>query len=254
MLNDFGITNIEIAPSRTNPNFNFYQPYSYQGDILNLNTFKLQSKSSQAILYGKNDLSIFNQKSWDDFFTHLNHVFDFAMKFDVNKIVFGSPKSRVFNSKLSFHENIIIAQLFFTKLSTLAKEYNIDILLEPNPKIYNCDFLNTHEEVLNFISLINLSNIKLHIDTGAAIIEGKTGEQFLLNHNLLKSHIHLSCPNLNYNFEDYHSFFFQFLNKIKKDKYDGICIIEIITKNNTLEIIKNTIKYFQQIINKIDNV
>lgn len=254
ILFDYGITNIEIAPSRMNPDFNFYHPYSYQSEILNLNNFKLQSKSSQSILYGKDELSIFNQDSWDDFFTHLNHVFDFAIKFDINKIVFGSPKSRVFNCKFSFQENLNIAQLFFGKLSKLAKKYKIDIYLEPNPKIYNCDFLNTHEEVTNFINLINLSNIKLHIDTGAALIEGKSGEQFLLNHNFLESHVHLSCPFLNHNFECYNSFFIDFLNKIKNEKYDGICIIEIITKDNTLEIIKNTIKYFQQIINKIDNV
>ena len=254
MLYELGIKHLEIAPSRMNSEFNFYKPYSYENEISNINNFNLICESSQAILFGKDELSIFNQDCWDDFFLHLNSVMEFANKFGINKIVFGSPKSRIYNSKISIPENILLAQFFFSKLSKLAHLFNIDILLEPNPKEYKCDFLNTHKEVLDFIRILNLSNIKAHFDTGAAILEGTTGKNFLLNEDFSKTHIHLSCPYLNYNFEDYDLFFNDIIKKLKNDRYNGLCIIEIVTKENTLEIIKNSIQYFDKIINNIGDV
>ena len=74
MLYELGIKHLEIAPSRMNSEFNFYKPYSYENEISNINNFNLICESSQAILFGKDELSIFNQDCWDDFFLHLNSI------------------------------------------------------------------------------------------------------------------------------------------------------------------------------------
>lgn len=239
---------LEVAPARIISDINSGKTFNTQNIFDNINLYGLKVSSAQAILFGTNDLSIFHRQSWDRFFNHLKIIFKFCNDIGISKVVFGSPKSRKFNSSLSVTRNVDEAIFFFNELSKIANQYHLIILVEANPKEYDCDFLNFHHEVSGFIDLLALDNIKMQIDTGAALMEGKTGIDYLINGDFFCQHVHLSLPFLNSNYEYYKSFFIDFINKLRSTGYNDLLIIEMKKSEDSLSSVIKTIQFFNDLL------
>jgi sugar phosphate isomerase/epimerase len=239
---------LEVAPARINPNINSGLPFNLQIFQDKFDSYKLNVRSAQAILFGTNDLSIFHRHTWNDFYKHLNLIFKFCNVMGISKIVFGSPKSRKFNNSYSISKNVEEASIFFTEVSKIAQQYNLLILVEANPKQYDCDFLNSHEEVGNFISSLCLDNIKMQIDTGAALMNGQRDIDFLINGDFECKHVHLSLPFLNSNYDLHRSFFISFINKLIKIGYEELVIVEMKNAEDSVVNVYNSINFFKDLL------
>ena len=109
---------------------------------------------------------------------------------DARKIVFGSPSSRY---RLS-SENENIEYEFFSRIASIARNYGVTICLEPAPKQYKCNFLNTTTEAAIFIKSINNDNLKLQIDSGSIQINDENIVNIIKEYNAIIGHLHIKQP------------------------------------------------------------
>ena len=57
------------------------------------------------------------------------------------------------------------------QISNLAKKYNLNFCLEPNSKIYKCNFVNNLKEAANIVKKIIRKNFLINADTGNIFLE-----------------------------------------------------------------------------------
>ena len=105
-------------------------------------------------------------------------------------LTFGSPKNRLIKGQNS-KEIEEISLNFFYKLGQIAKENQVTICLEPNPKEYGANFLTTTMQAHNFVKKLNHPNIKMQLDTGTCILNEEDLE--LLDNSTI-GYIHASNP------------------------------------------------------------
>jgi len=118
----------------------------------------------------------------------------FASLLNVKTIVFGSPSIRNVNDQ----EQYIRSQLFFVRLAKFAKNVSVNVALEPNPKIYNTNFLNTTKEALDYVKCLNQTNLGINLDYGTIIENSELIHDIMTEENIaIIKHIHISEPYLN---------------------------------------------------------
>lgn len=223
-LKDLGFHAIEIAPNRTISN-----GYSSTNEeILEWNKLYseyYQEVSSMQSLLFKVDTQIFeSEENMATILETLKQGLDFASKLRVKNIVFGSPSIRnVYNDQQRSRSNI-----FFMQLSKMADKFQINVSLEPNPKIYNTNFINTTSEALAFVKQLNIENFGINLDFGT-IIENKESIEDIINEeniNFIK-HVHISEPflaKIDFNQKEKH---LKLIRILKALNYKGYISIEM---------------------------
>ncbi len=193
ILLKYNIKNIELAPTKiwgSWDNINLQKIKEYKKKI---NDKGINVSSFQSITFGLNE-SILNNNSNKFYKSHFDKLIDYASALKATVLVFGSPSIRTFHNKQKKNSNNAIK--FFTMISKLItkKKSPLILAIEPNPKIYGCEFLNSHREVFKFLKILNLKNIKSNFDFGAKIInkENISTKDF----NKYINHVHISAPKL----------------------------------------------------------
>lgn len=157
------------------------------------NTFnknQIRIYSLQSITFGL-DYNLFSDTS-DLLLAHLRNVIQYAKILGAKRIVFGSPKNRSYNEN-NYDEQK--AMNFFTELNETAKEKNIIFCIEPNAKIYNCNFLWNTTQTYEFVKKLNCSHIKMMADIGCMILENDDIYN-IYKYKKYIEHIHISEPYL----------------------------------------------------------
>jgi sugar phosphate isomerase/epimerase len=241
ILKVLGFKNVEIAPTKLINWKNL--------NDLNLNIYydnNLNVYSYQSITFTLVDYNIFNQNN-DILFEHIKSVIDSAYKNNIKIIVFGCPRNR-FTLNENHENNKLIFIDFFRKIGDYCKSKNVIMCIEPNSKKYNCNFLNTIQEVINIVKEINNTNIKMMVDLGNVIMENDNLEHIIGNKDILY-HIHVSQEymihfeypnNLNYIFKKY-------LDLIS---YNSIITLEMLIKENELNVLIKSLINFINIYGK----
>lgn len=178
----YNIQNLEIAP------FSFFGDGFINRELTEFEIYKNQNiYSFQGLFYPYNwKLDI----DYDLILEYLLKLIDIAKYLNTVKIlVFGSPKLR----------SVPNAKILMTKLLTAANKhinnYDLYICMEPNATFYNCDFLTNASDTAAFILELNLSNIKMMLDTGNMYLE-HDHEDLLFKYAPMLKHIHFSAPKL----------------------------------------------------------
>ena len=166
ILKLYGIQNIQIAPTTIIANWDELKN-------IDLSIFKnsgLNVYSFQSITYTLNELNIFNVDTRDKLYKHLTNVIDSSIQNNIKVLVFGCPRNRsVLNDNK--HDNNEEFISFFMKIGDYCLNKDIIICIEPNSKKYNCNYINTIEEVGDNVEKINKPNIKIMVDIGNVIME-----------------------------------------------------------------------------------
>lgn len=151
--------------------------------------------AAQSLLYGIPPYSIFdgdNERGY--IIQHLEKVFSIAKELKIKNLVFGSPKNRYI--KNNNEDNEIIAKNFFQKISNIANDYNLIICLEANPKEYDCNFITTTFEAIDFIKTVNKKNFLLNFDTSTVLLNNDKFDKVLEYSYKYIKHIHISSPHI----------------------------------------------------------
>ncbi|MEW5676546.1 sugar phosphate isomerase/epimerase family protein [Flavobacterium enshiense] len=191
LLQARNIRGLEIAPTRIFGN----QPYD---DLNNVATIKEQLKdnfnlniiSLQSICFGVTASIFENEAEKDIIKKHLKKAIDFAAVLDCPNLVFGSPKNRIIKEG-QYQE----AVSFFSEIGEYAHAQNTILAIEPNPKIYGTNFINTTKEAIGFLKDCQCRGLKINYDFGTVIENGEDMKLLTENPDFIH-HVHISEPYL----------------------------------------------------------
>lgn len=234
------IHQIDIAPSKYFSELKNIPNYQIKKikDFWRSNEIKIIGM--QSLLYNKDKFNIFGSKKIRmDMLQYLKIVANLGAKIGAKKLVFGSPKNRDIKH-LKTNEAEDLAVDFFYRLGSIAKEEGVYFCLEPNPKIYNCNFMTNFDETLKIVKKVGSKNIKIQIDTGELIINQIKVDQLKKNKKFV-GHIHLSEPYLMplHDQKSHKKIGFEIKNMFNKN----FITIEMLAKRNFLINLSNSIKF-----------
>lgn len=240
-LKENNITSLEIAPTRIIEK----DPYEHLDEAKKIaqelkSNYQLDIVSMQSIWFGKKENIFASEENYQMLVEYTKKAILFAHAIGCPNLVFGNPKNRNMDN---YEKDYSIALNFFKEIGLFALDYNVVIALEPNPTIYNTNFLNTTKEALDFVKEINLPSVKINYDFGTVIANNE--ELTIIKENLdLINHIHISEPNLEIIKKNHlHLELFAIL---KKQKYDKIVSIEM--KQTSLKNIMDVLEYILEIL------
>lgn len=148
----------------------------------------------QALLFGRADLTIFDcAETRQETFKYLVDTIELGSKLGVKVLVFGSPKNRnVGNLKREQVDEIAID--FFGKLGNTAAKWGMKFCIEPNPQVYDCDFITNSHHGLELVNKIDSKGFGLHLDTASMTLSNESIQQALKQSFSKLCHFHISEP------------------------------------------------------------
>lgn len=176
LLQQNNIKGIEIAPTRIWDNPELVTKKQVLDFKKKLNTYGLKVVAFQSILYGK----LFNLFS-NEGKLYMMKMIDLASYFGKIAIVIGSPKNR--NCK-----DMKMAISFFKELNAYANK-RVVLCIEPNPREYGTNFINTTKQAVKFAKQ---TGIKINLDCGTIVMND---EDIKVDTDKI-GHIHFSEPYL----------------------------------------------------------
>lgn len=202
LLQEFGISGLEIAPSLFFPNVcNPFNPPDElaQRSLDEINSFGLSLTSMQSLLYGVEGAALFgNVKSKTQFESAMRRAIDLAGRLGIPNLVFGSPRNRIVPNTLTMEHAFNEAAAVFQRLGDKAHASNTILTIESNPVAYGTNFINTFNEAISFVSIVNHPAIKVNLDIGAIHMNGEFGSiaKWISSKCKKIAHVHISEPNL----------------------------------------------------------
>ena len=195
-LSDNGFNGIEIAPTRIFPDAPYEQLEKarlYAHDLKKHSGLTISS--IQSIWFGISESIFGTDDHRQKLINYTKSAVNFASAIGCANLVFGCPKNRAIPEGLSSDVYMPIAYDFFNQIGCYATENGVYISIEPNPPIYNTNFINTTEEAFLFCKSINNPGVKVNIDLGTMIYYNE--DVSLLKGNIhLVNHVHISEPHL----------------------------------------------------------
>ena len=193
LLRSYGIKGIELAPTTLWPTWEFTAQ-----DAINTRTALNQSgfevPAMQSILYGVSANIFKGAPDQLKMKNHLRKVMDLAHYMGTPVLVWGAPASRK-KEGLTLNEAILDISPILADWGDMAYSRKTCVCIEPNPRSYACDFINTAQEGQQLVQQVNSKGFGLHLDLGGLLLEGAP-----LNEEMLKTlnprHVHLSAEQL----------------------------------------------------------
>ena len=192
LLKQHGLSGVEIAPTRLFPEAPYDKIPEAKALKNDLETrFKLEISSMQSIWYGVSD-RIFGTAEERTRLTAYSHAaIGFAEAINCQNLVFGCPKNR----SLPDGADPETALPFFRELGEYAKTHHTVVAMEPNPPIYNTNYINTTREALSLIREVDSEGFRLNLDVGT-MVENREDVSVLEDSEHLIHHVHISEPGL----------------------------------------------------------
>lgn len=251
LLEKNNILHIEVVPNKIS-NMGLYDS---KKNYLNLKKeweyFNINAVSMQSIHFGLKDLSLFgNSKERDRLFYSTVKAMEISNILEIDHIVFGSPKLRIFPIDMKKERVNDIAIDFFYNLGNMANKYGCILGLEANSKKYGANFITNTYEACNFLKEVNHKNININLDLSTIILEN---EDICESINMVDSisreefHSHISVPFLENNYYVYLNDIMLYISKLRdsKAKYCSIEMKETEDENFNMESIKKAILFFK---------
>ena len=233
-LKKIGVTSIEGVLSKLNS----WEELS-NNDIIEykslLDSQGISISSLQSLFYGVKCDSILDE---DIFINHFSKLIEYSKLLSVKVLVFGSPSLR----KKSTGWDKLLPSIF-KKLDTLLDDTGIQISIEPNSKIYGGEYFFTVHEIIDFITLNGLKNIKTMIDTHNIILEDSDPIKEFENNYEYINHIHISEKNLSPIINS--NFHLKFSTRIKELGYNKTITYEVMKCKNIMDSVENFYKIYK---------
>ncbi len=159
----YGFGGVEIAPTKMWPSPQDATNEQIDAYRKEWNDRGLEVVATQALLYGRPDLTIFDDnETRTNTLNYLAMIIRLSARLGAKALVFGSPKNRL-RKDMALPDALSIAQKFFSSLGDIAVEHGVRIVIEANPTQYGADFLTKAEESTRFVADLNHPGIGLHL-------------------------------------------------------------------------------------------
>ena len=238
---------VEIAPTRL-----FEDPYK-KLDRAGMYAFTLRDMygleipSMQSIWYGISQSIFATRQDRDFLLDYTKKAADFAAAMEIQNMVFGCPKNRNIPRGMDRKEAEKIAGEFFKAAGLYADKAGAAIAIEPNPPIYNTNFLNTTHQALEFVRQLSAPGVMVNIDMGTMIYNGEDPE-ILKDYMDLVNHIHISMPHLApvEDRPEYHR-----LRQVLKETRYSRCVSVEMSDPGDIEKVKQAVLYVKNLFGDI---
>ena len=190
-LHEIHVTGIEIAPTRIFKSFPYQKLKEAAAFQSRLELYELEISSIQSIWYGRTENIFHNQEELEILKNYTKEAIIFSQTIGSRNLVFGCPKNRAINK--NSQNTLSDIREFFKYLGDFAFEHNTCLSLEPNPTIYNTNFINTTASAFELVREIGCPGFKVNVDLGT-ILENKEDLE-VLDFKWI-NHIHISEPGL----------------------------------------------------------
>lgn len=216
---ELGFNGLEIAPTRVYSENPYSKIIEAEKWAVNLqHRYGIVVCSLQSIWYGRTEKIFGTEYERKSLITYTKRAIDFAEAVGARNVVFGCPRNRVINSDLDYN----IAYEFYSEIAEYAFEHHTVLALEPNPIIYNTNFINTTEEAIALIKKIDKPGFQLNLDLGTVIYNEENIENFVESVKVI-NHVHISEPGLGLiKRRKLHKNLIEMLKKIKYQKFISI--------------------------------
>ncbi len=202
LMEDAGFTGLEIAPglffSAASDPF-VPDDATARVALAEIDARGLSLVSMQSLLFGVQGASLFGNKSQRIAFdAGMTRAIDLAGRFGIPNLVFGSPSQRRIPEGLPVNDAHAYAIETFCRLGDHAIAAGTVISMEPNPVAYGTNFLNTMDQVVEFVIRVGHPGILRMLDLGAMKMNQNTGLTSVQVGDLAMrlNHVHVSEPNL----------------------------------------------------------
>lgn len=192
MMMDFGFRGLEIAPTRifTEHPYDDLERAGIWASCIH-SQYGFSIPSMQSIWYGRTEKLFGTEKEQNKLLVYTRKAIRFAERIGCSNMVFGCPKNRSMPEGADL-ESVI---RFFREVGDYAYDHHTVIALEPNPPIYNTNFINTTKEAIEIAKRVGSNGVLLNLDLGA-MIENQELISDLRDGIELINHVHISEPGL----------------------------------------------------------
>lgn len=239
-----GFCGLEIAPTR----ISLQAPYDKLAEAGEFSSrlkkiYNIRISSMQSIWYGITESIFGSDYDRQKLIDYTQKAVDFANAVACTNLVFGCPKNRAIPSDAVSDNYLTIAYDFFNKIGKYAAGYGICISIEPNPPIYNTNFINTTIQAFDICKKLGNPGIKVNIDLGTIIHNSESLEILKDKINLI-NHIHISEPYLVP--IEKRTLHHELINELRNLNYDKFISIEMSNPNN-IDLVKEVILYVKEL-------
>jgi len=245
-LAENGIDAVEIAPTRIFPDM----PYDNISkakifyDELKKN-YGITISSMQSIWFGITESVFGSEQDRQKLVDYTKKAVDFAGALDCRNLVFGCPRNRAVPPDMTEDIFLPIAYDFFDRIGGYAALNGTCIAIEPNPPVYNTNFINTSAEAFHICRKLNNPGLKVNMDIGACIYNDESLNIFGENMDLI-NHIHISEPGLTpIKEKPLHK---ELIKELKRLNYDKFLSVEMANPKN-IGLVKEILMYIVNISN-----
>lgn len=245
LLKQYKFSGIEIAPTKIfkNPEIITFNEWSLFKSYVA--KYGLNIPAMQSLLYDKPHYNIFNKYA-EKTMSHLKKMIDVAKILEIKVLVFGSPKNRNLIN-ISSKEGYRKAITFFEEVADYAYKNNVVFCIEPNSKLYNCNFINTTLEGVQIVKDVNSNGFGVHLDSAVMSLNNEDIQESISKAIPYMKHFHISEP-----------FLEPIINKkvdhekiskiLKTNNYDRWVSIEMRkTESSNLDIIESSLSFISDI-------
>lgn len=200
LMRQYGFCGIEIAPTVWVPQ----HPY----ELWNVRRAKkiaeeLKQKygfavsSMQSILYGHTEKLFGEETEREALYAYMVKAIEYASAIGCGNLVFGCPRNRSCPEDWSSNPKIMraIELEFFQKLGDYAHSRGTVLAMEPNPPIYNTNYINTTAQAFQLVEEMDSEGFLVNLDVGTMIANGES-PALLKGHVQQIHHVHISEPGL----------------------------------------------------------
>ena len=193
-MQELGYKGLEIAPTRLfeeNPYAACHRQEVKEFHRNLVRTYGLSIVSMQSIWYGRQEEIFGVKEERETLLAYTKQAIDFAASVECPNLVFGSPKNRVRENR-----DLAIAYEFFRAVGDYAQAHGVVVALEPNPAIYQTDFLTHTAETIAFAKEVGSKGIGVNLDLGTMLANE---EDISICQDQIQwiHHVHISEPYLN---------------------------------------------------------
>jgi len=195
LLRRQGIEGIEVAPTAvwgsweamTVPKAKAYRQFlAEQG---------FEVPALQAILYGRPQARLFEEHGEAVLLDHFAQVASIASALEARVAVLGAPSQRD-RGERSWAQALEHASGALRKAAVLFHDQGCCLCIEPNPRRYGCNFVNTAAEGMELVAAVNHPGLRLHLDAAGMYLEKEDLAAVLPAALPVLRHFHLSEPDL----------------------------------------------------------
>lgn len=195
LLRRHGIEGIEIAPTAVWGRWDAITVTKARAYRRFLGERGFESPALQAILYGKPEARLFEEHGEQVLLEHFALVAAVAAALEARVAVLGAPAQRD-RAGRSWPQALEHAAGVLRKAATLFHDQGCCLCIEPNPRRYGCNFVNTAAEGIELVAAVDHPGLRLHLDAAGMYLEKDDLGAVLPAALPVLRHFHVSEPDL----------------------------------------------------------